>query len=498
MPGPFDDLPPDFGDVLPPSQTPMPAPVQPPRMVSQDPRQQLLSIAALGALLGAGPRSGIGVGMGQGVLQAQQGLQQITDRHAAVVRQQQDQIAAAQQRAAQENEQRQRQLQSALMTITQRVHAVPDKETYDQEIAGYASALQGAGYRLDANWLRQAVPYVAPSSAKRAEKVLDAFLKNPANAQMIKENPDQLAKAMITFDVDGDGVPEQVPLLRLSQIAQMPFGVDESGQMLNYAKGTTLDDKANADGILQDLLKQAEAEGKNIKDPKVTMALREQAIRLATADKVREKDPAVTAQQEATLELTRQRLADARNKPKPQEGTLPPKIQQMVNNQSRAFDASPVVKRAQLAAEVTDFVNSLDVNTKNPADDMGLIYAYAKSQDPESAVREGEYASVQKYSQSVAQQFGVNIKRIGYEAPFLTPSARANLKATILSKQKASQRQYDNLRKSVAQRINRITGQQDGEDWLTDYGAVFPEDKPKYLSTDPNAGQPTRGRGSKP
>lgn len=315
MPGPLDfEMDPLMADVWPQSTAPAPVPPVPPRMVSQDPRQQLLSIAALGALLGAGHRSGIGVGMGQGLIGAQQGLQQITDRHAAVVRQQQEQIAASQQRATQENDARQRQLQSALMTITQRVKDVPDKETYDQEIAGYASALQGAGYRLDANWLRKAVPYVAPSSNKRATKALEAFFKNPANAQMIKENPDQLAKTMVTFDVDGDGIPEQVPILRLSQIAQMPFGVDEHGQMLNYSKGTTLDDKANADGIYLDLLKEAEAAGKNIKDPTVTRVLREQAIRAATADKVREKDPAVTAQQEATLELTRQRLADLKQK----------------------------------------------------------------------------------------------------------------------------------------------------------------------------------------
>lgn len=315
MPGPLDfSLDPTMEDVLPPAPTTLPQAPQAPPVVGQDPRQQLLNIAALGALLGAGPRSGFGVGAGQGLLQQQHGMQQLVDQHAAVVRQQQQQLAQAQQQQVEANVQRQRQLQSALMTITQRVQTLPDKDTYDQEIEGYANTLKAAGYRLDSNWLRQAVPYVAPTAEKQAGRMLEAFFKNPANAQMIKEHPDQLAKAAVSFDVDGDGIPENVPLLRLSQIAKMPFGVDEHGQMLNYSKGTTLDDKANADGIYQDLLVKAKADGKDVTNPDVTMPLREQAIKAAAGDRLKEKDPAVAAQQAATLELTRQRLSDLKQK----------------------------------------------------------------------------------------------------------------------------------------------------------------------------------------
>lgn len=507
---PFDDaLPPDFGDVLPPSQAPMPAAPVAPRVVSNDPRQQLLSIAALGALLGAGPRSGVGAGMAHGLVGAQQNMQHLTDAHAAVVRHQQDEIARAQQQQAQENEQRQRQLQSALMTITQRVQAVPDKDTYDQEITGYASALQGAGYRLDVNWLRKAVPFVAPSSDKRAAKVLEAFFKNPANAQMIKENPDQLAKAAVSFDVDGDGIPEQVPLLRLSQIAKMPFGVDEHGQMLNYAKGTTLDDKANADGIYQDLLLRAKNEGKDVTDPAVTMALREEAIRKATGDKAKgptagtfedylaryaaEKGLKVETLNTRQIEDARKRYNQADDVAKPAPvGGLSSQTQRRVDQKTKAFDSMPLVKRAQTAAEAVSFANGLDVNTKNPADDQALIYAFAKAMDPDSVVREGEYATVQKYAQSWAESYGFNVKRLFSNSPFLTPQARQNMKTTIQARFRASKGQYDVVRKSYADQINRITGGRDGEDYLTDFGAAFPQEAQKYLSTDPNAGQPTR------
>jgi hypothetical protein len=146
---------------------------------------------------------------------------------------------------------------------------------------------KGAGYRLDANWLRQAVPYVAPSAEKRATTTLNAFLKNPANAEMIKSHPEQLAKVVMTFDVDGDGIPEQVPITRVAQIAKQPFAADASGQLITYPKGNSLDDKANADGILQTLMAKAKAEGKNVEDPTVRLALQEQAIKMATGDKAK-------------------------------------------------------------------------------------------------------------------------------------------------------------------------------------------------------------------
>lgn len=160
---------------------------------------------------------------------------------------------------------------------------------------------------------------------------------------------------------------------------------------------------------------------------------------------------------------------------KGQPGSLPSSVQRQVDQLSRAFDNQPTVKRTQVAAEAVVFANSLDVNTKNPADDQALIYAFAKAMDPDSVVREGEYATVQKYAQSWAEQFGFDVKRMFANTHFLTPQARANMKATIQQKFSAIRGQYDNLRRSYADRINKKTKQQDGEDYLTDYGGGFPD-----------------------
>jgi hypothetical protein len=254
-------------------------------MVSQDPRQQLLLLAALGAMLGSGSHSGFGTGFGQGTLAGQQALQVELDKRQALQRQQQAQVLTQQKADAAEQADRQKQLQGALMTIEARVKSIPDKETYDTEIEGYANTLRASGYRLDANWLRQAVPFTKPTAEKEAASVIDKFLKNPANTTLIQQHPDQLQKVMVSFDVDGDGIPEQVPLLRVAQIAKQPFAVDASGQLITYPKGTTLENKADADGIFQTLLKQAVAEGKNPEDPAVRLPLQQQALEMATKDK---------------------------------------------------------------------------------------------------------------------------------------------------------------------------------------------------------------------
>jgi len=173
------------------------------------------------------------------------------------------------------------------------------------------------------------------------------------------------------------------------------------------------------------------------------------------------------------------------------DGGLPPRQQTAVNSMMRAFDGLPIVKTVQKQAEAVSFADSLDINTKNPADDQALIYAFAKAMDPESVVREGEYATVQKYAQSWANNFGFNAQRIFSNVAFLTPQARANMKATIRSKYNSGKSQYDNVRRSYEAKINKITGRGDGGDYLTDYGGGFPADKPATAQPAPQGAAPS-------
>lgn len=156
-------------------------------------------------------------------------------------------------------------------------------------------------------------------------------------------------------------------------------------------------------------------------------------------------------------------------------GDLPIKVQTRVDVVATSFRNEPVVKQVQTQAEAYDFVKNTPNNTDSSADDQALIYAFAKAMDPNSVVREGEYATVQKYAQSWASTFGFNASRVFANGPFLSPEARRNMKETIRRRYAAGRKQYDNLAAQYAKRVNQITGKTDGANRLIDYSAVFPD-----------------------
>jgi hypothetical protein len=190
-------------------------------------------------------------------------------------------------------------------------------------------------------------------------------------------------------------------------------------------------------------------------------------------------DPSTTPERKKQIEIDRKTYMQSDDRPRITVNTgngLPPNVQRRLDAAIKGFDAQPIVKTIQKQAEAASLAESFDPNTKNPADDQALIYAFAKAMDPDSVVREGEYATIQKYSQSWAQTFGFDMARIFSNTAFLTPEARANMKATILAKYKVGRAQYDNVRNEYGRRIDRITGKTGGLEELTDYGAAFPQD----------------------
>jgi len=133
------------------------------------------------------------------------------------------------------------------------------------------------------------------------------------------------------------------------------------------------------------------------------------------------------------------------------------------------FDNETQVKQFQQLQEANTFIKSMDPNTTNPADDQGIIYAFAKSMDPNSVVREGEYATVQKYAQSWASTFGFNAQRVVDGVEFLTPAARENMRSTVQKKFDASKKSYDKIYGEYVRRINEVGNINDGEKYLTQY-----------------------------
>lgn len=143
------------------------------------------------------------------------------------------------------------------------------------------------------------------------------------------------------------------------------------------------------------------------------------------------------------------------------------RTQVRIDDARKQYNSNPIVQRFGKAAEGLQFIQSMDPNSKNPADDQGLIYAFAKAMDPDSAVREGEYATIQKYAQSWLSSFGFNAKRVLENTEFLTPQARQNMKTTIESKVKSMHAPYKVARQDAIHRLGTLGVV--GNDYIPDY-----------------------------
>jgi hypothetical protein len=137
------------------------------------------------------------------------------------------------------------------------------------------------------------------------------------------------------------------------------------------------------------------------------------------------------------------------------------------------FQNSPIVQNYNTIGEGYSFAKSLSNDTKNPADDQALIYALAKALDPGSVVREGEYATVQKYAQSMVQSYGKSITQALSGSGFLSQDARNNIKKTIESRFRAAETSYNNLYSETSRRINLIGSTDKGDQLLNNYGGAF-------------------------
>lgn len=152
------------------------------------------------------------------------------------------------------------------------------------------------------------------------------------------------------------------------------------------------------------------------------------------------------------------------------------------------FKTEPIASNFSTVQEGYNFASSLSNTTTNPADDQALIYSLAKVLDPNSVVREGEYATAQKYSQSWVNSFGKSITQAINGTGFLSETARQNIKQTIAQKYAAAQTSYNNLYNQYTSGINNLTGRSDGSKFLIDYTTPTSTTTKPSLSTPLNIG----------
>lgn len=158
-----------------------------------------------------------------------------------------------------------------------------------------------------------------------------------------------------------------------------------------------------------------------------------------------------------------------RNGLAPLNSGLSTQTQTTVRGIAGNFDNEQQVKNFQQVQSANGKIQSIDNGTKNPADNQALIYAFAKAMDPNSVVREGEYATVQKYAQSWADTQGFNAARILANKEFLTEQAVQNIKDTVQRTYDTEKAAYENVYNEYGRRIDQQTGGTNGKEYLTNY-----------------------------
>lgn len=141
--------------------------------------------------------------------------------------------------------------------------------------------------------------------------------------------------------------------------------------------------------------------------------------------------------------------------------------------QANTFGSSPIVKTYNDLVAAANLINGVDKNTQNPADHQALVYNFAKALDPDSVVREGEYATIKKYSQGLISRFGGEVKQAVSGSGFLSPGAIEAIQTATQNRVKAYQPQYDNLKSQTAQRINNVAGKNVADQVLLDYESGY-------------------------
>lgn len=237
----------DLAFPLPPLQpTEMGLPAAPTRTVAPpipvpqlNAKQQLLKLAALGMMLGsAGQAGGPGgvpaTGLAQGLSAAQEHLlqeqahnQQLQQAHQTLLDRQFEQDQRTYQSAT---EQRQKDLQGAVQGIRGQLTKAKSLPQYNELVDGFSNLLRARGYRgIDANWVRQVQPFVAPSQQDRASQALDNVLKNPLTQESLKSNPAGIVNGTVSFDANNDGTPETYTIQQLSVLAGRPMVLGADG-----------------------------------------------------------------------------------------------------------------------------------------------------------------------------------------------------------------------------------------------------------------------------
>lgn len=321
---------PPLGQVLgPPPQIPVPGPPPMPAPSAQDPKQHILAIAALGAMLGLGKQGGAGVGAGLLHAQAQMDAEHARQyQHAELLQQHaQAQAVAAQRQSDAIYEKRSQDFQKVLLGFRAQLDKTTSQDEYDRLITNYSGALQASGYpRATPQWFRQEFKFIPPTSEKTIETAIDKVVKSEPYKKATAANPDAWQTFAISVPLDPTH-PKVLTTLPLPQ-AYRRLGVSQQVDPLGNVSFTALGKGTEEQNYITEatgaFVEQHGHAPRSAEDN--TWIMDRVARRKADAQLEKKAPPDPLAR-----ELALQRLTDARDKRKGEQSTAADNGQQLVD-----------------------------------------------------------------------------------------------------------------------------------------------------------------------
>lgn len=157
------------------------------------------------------------------------------------------------------------------------------------------------------------------------------------------------------------------------------------------------------------------------------------------------------------------------------------KTQSAIENIAKQFDSNQIVKDFVDVQNKKVTVDQIVNGKFGGPGDLALVFEFMKALDPTSVVRESEFATAAKSGtifKGIFARFNGQFK----EGEFLDEGVRDAFNRLTDVKFQAKKGQLENLRNQFGQRIDRRTGQDDGQDFLTQYQFDLTTDEDRVRS----------------
>lgn len=166
-------------------------------------------------------------------------------------------------------------------------------------------------------------------------------------------------------------------------------------------------------------------------------------------------------------------------------GAADARVNSRIDRLTNSFNTAPIVKEFNEVQAQHQTISQIVNSQWSGPGDMSIVFAFMKALDPNSVVRETEYANASK-SGNIFSGWAARFNgALNPNGGFLSDNVKRDFLRTIEARMGVKRAQYDNLRKQTVQKIDRIKAgaPETGDEAVTDYGAAFPTQEPSTAPT---------------